>query len=149
MRSEALGIFGLSLCCAGVYGEGAMPLLSLSLEIDRGFGELFAHADRDDVPSFKLDFPSSSPKHDFAKMNVLLLLSLLFFIPLVLLAVFLALSSCMGDSFRASVAGIPVTFRGASFGRQYTRGFGSGAGSAGWEQIEMEDMLGEDSEEED
>ena len=36
--------------------------------------------------------------------------------------------------------------RHASFGRHYTRGFGSGASSAGWEQIEMEDMLGEDSD---
>lgn len=81
-------------------------------------------------------------------MNVLILLGLLFFLPLLLWLVFLALSSCMGDRFRARVAGIPVTFnpRHATFGRQYTRGFGSGAGSAGWEQIEMEDMLGEDSE---
>jgi hypothetical protein len=86
-----------------------------------------------------------------AKMNVLILLGLLFFLPLLLWLVFLALSSCMGDRFRARVAGIPVTFnpRHATFGRQYTRGFGSGAGSAGWEQIEMEDMLGEDSEDED
>ena len=93
--------------------------------------------------------PSSFLTHQFAKMNVLVLLSLLFFIPLIFWLVFLALSSCMGDQFRARVAGIPVTFnpRHASFGRQYTRGFGSGAGSAGWEQIEMEDMLGEDSEE--
>jgi hypothetical protein len=86
-----------------------------------------------------------------AKMNVLVLLSLLFFIPLLFWVVFLALSSCMGDQFRARVAGIPVTFnpRHATFGRQYTRGLGSGAGNGGWEQIEMEDMLGEDSEEED
>ena len=78
-------------------------------------------------------------------MNVLVLLSLLFFIPLLFWLVFLALSSCMGDQFRARVAGIPVTFnpRHASFGRQYTRGFGSGAGSAGWEQIEMEDLMDE------
>ena len=88
-----------------------------------------------------------SLKHHVTKMNVWVLLSLLFFIPILLLLVFLALSSCMGDSFRASVAGIPVTFRHASFGRQYTRGFGSGTASGGWEQIEMEDMMGEDSEE--
>ncbi|CAN9307038.1 unnamed protein product [Alternaria alternata] len=60
-------------------------------------------------------------------MNVLLLLSLLLFIPF---------------------AGVTFNPRNASFGRNYTRGFGSGAGSAGWEQIEMEDMLGEDSDSE-
>jgi hypothetical protein len=81
-------------------------------------------------------------------MNVLVLLGLIFFVPFLFWLVFLAMSSCMGDSFRASIAGIPVTFnpRHSTFGRQYTRAFGSGAGSAGWEQIEMEDMLGEDSD---
>lgn len=83
-------------------------------------------------------------------MNVLILLTLIFFVPLLLWIVFLALSSCMGDQFRASISGIPVTFnpRNARFGRNYGRSFGSGAGSTGWEQIEMEDMLGEDSEDE-
>jgi hypothetical protein len=107
------------------------------------------HTDCDDVQGLTREHaPSSFHQHHVAKMNVLLLLSLLFFIPIGLLVVFLALSSCMGDSFRASLAGIPVTFnpRNATFGRQYTRGFGSGAGSAGWEQIEMEDMMGEDSD---
>jgi hypothetical protein len=82
-------------------------------------------------------------------MNVLIIVFLLFFIPLFFWLVFLALSSCMGDQFRASISGIPVTFnpRHARFGRNYARGFGSGAASAGWEQIEMEDMLGDDSEE--
>ena len=79
-------------------------------------------------------------------MNVLALLSLLLFIPFLLFLAFLAASSCMGDGFRARVAGVTFNPRNASFGRNYTRGFGSGAGSAGWEQIEMEDMLGEDSE---
>jgi hypothetical protein len=83
-----------------------------------------------------------------AKMNVLILLVLIFLVPFIFWLVFLAMSSCMGDSFRASIAGIPVTFnpRHSTFGRQYTRAFGSGAGSAGWEQIEMEDMMGEDSD---
>jgi hypothetical protein len=95
--------------------------------------------------------PASYHQHHVAKMNVLILLSLLFFVPFLFWLVFLALSSCMGDGFRARVAGIPVTWnpRNATFGRHYTRGLGSGAGSAGWEQIEMEDMLGEDSEDED
>jgi hypothetical protein len=85
-----------------------------------------------------------------ATMNLLVLLSLLLFIPIIFWLVFLALSSCMGDQFRASVSGIPVTWnpRNAVYGRNYRRGFGSGAGSAGWEQIEMEDMLGEDSDDE-
>jgi hypothetical protein len=83
-----------------------------------------------------------------AKMNVLILLVLIFLVPFIFWLVFLAMSSCMGDSFRASIAGIPVTLnpRHSTFGRQYTRAFGSGAGSAGWEQIEMEDMMGEDSD---
>lgn len=79
-------------------------------------------------------------------MNILVLLSLLLFIPLLLFLAFLAASSCMGDRFRARVSGMTFNPRHASFGRNYTRGFGSGASSAGWEQIEMEDMLGEDSE---
>lgn len=82
-------------------------------------------------------------------MNVLVLLSLLFFIPFLFFLAFLAASSCMGDGFRARVSGITINPRHASFGRTYTRGMGSGAGSGGWEQIEMEDMLGNDSEEDD
>lgn len=127
-----------------------MPLPSLLLKIARGDRIIVVTYRGDGVQGLTCDHaPSSFQQHHTAKMNVLVLLSLLFFIPLLFWLVFLALSSCMGDQFRARVAGIPVTFnpRHASFGRQYTRGFGSGAGSAGWEQIEMEDMLGEDSEE--
>ncbi len=54
---------------------------------------------------------------------------------------YLALSSCMGDSFRASISGVSLYPRNASFGRTYARAIGSGAGQAGWEQIEMQDML--------
>lgn len=80
-------------------------------------------------------------------MGALVLLSFLFIIPFILFLVYLGLSSCMGDRFRARVSGITFNPRHASFGRNYRRGMGSGAGSAGWEQIEMEDMMGEDSEE--
>ncbi|KAH9882076.1 hypothetical protein J1614_001248 [Plenodomus biglobosus] len=80
-------------------------------------------------------------------MHILLLLSLLLFVPFLFFLAFLAASSCMGDGFRTRFAGMTFNPRHASFGRNYTRGFGSGASSAGWEQIEMEDMLGEDSEE--
>lgn len=82
-------------------------------------------------------------------MNVLVLLSLLLFIPFLLFLVFLALSSCLGDRFRARVSGFTLNPRHTSFGRNYGRGLGSGAGQAGWEQIEMEDMLGSDSESDD
>lgn len=79
-------------------------------------------------------------------MNIFVIISSLFFISLLFFAAFLAASSCMGDGFRARIAGVTFNPRNASFGRNYRRGFGSGAGSAGWEQIEMEDMLGEDSD---
>lgn len=81
-------------------------------------------------------------------MNVLLLLSLLLFVPFLFFLAYLALSSCLGDRFRANLRGVTFNPRHASFGRNYARGFGSGAGSAGWEQIEMEDMMGEDTESE-
>ncbi|KAF2873446.1 hypothetical protein BDV95DRAFT_489508 [Massariosphaeria phaeospora] len=79
-------------------------------------------------------------------MNVLLLLSLVLFFPLCLFVAFLAVSSCLGDSFRARVSGISFNPRHAVYGRNYARGLGSGAATGGWEQIEMEDMLGKDSE---
>ena len=81
-------------------------------------------------------------------MNIWLLLTLLFFIPLLLFTVFLALSSCLGDGFRATISNISVNPRHGSYGRRYARSLGSGAGQGGWEQIEMEDMLGDDTDEE-
>ncbi|OCL15280.1 hypothetical protein AOQ84DRAFT_279300 [Glonium stellatum] len=81
-------------------------------------------------------------------MNVLLLLGLLLFLPLLLFVAYLALSSCLGDNFRARFSGITIHSRHASFGRSYARSMGSGAGQAGWEQIEMEDMLGREEDEE-
>jgi hypothetical protein len=74
-------------------------------------------------------------------MNVLVLLSLLFFIPFLFFLAYLALSSCLGDGFRARVSGITINPRYASFGRSYGRNVGAGVG--GWEQIEMQDMLRE------
>lgn len=82
-------------------------------------------------------------------MNVLLLLSLLLFFPFLLFLGFLAISSCMGDRFRARVSGISFNPRITTFGRNYGRGLGSGSGAGGWEQIEMEDMLGPDTDSED
>lgn len=70
-------------------------------------------------------------------MNVVLLLLLLFFIPLSLLLAWFAVSSCLGDDIRAQWSGrthtTPVTY-----GRSYAHAMG---GQAGWEQIEMQDML--------
>lgn len=86
---------------------------------------------------------------DTITMNILVLLSLLLFIPFIFFLVFLALSSCMGDGFRARISGLSINPRHGLYGRGYARGLGSGAGSAGWEQIEMEDMMGEDSDDDD
>jgi hypothetical protein len=76
------------------------------------------------------------------RMNVLILLSLLFFVPFLCFLAYLAASSCMGDGLRARVGGM-------TFNRSYGRGLRGGSSAGGWEQIEMEDMLGEDTEDED
>ncbi|EKG13504.1 Glutamine amidotransferase type 1 [Macrophomina phaseolina MS6] len=83
-------------------------------------------------------------------MDIWIILGLIFFLPLVLFIAWMALSSCLGDSFRASIAGVSLNPRHADFGRSYARGLGSGTGQAGWEQIEMEEMLDnvEDSDDE-
>jgi len=81
-------------------------------------------------------------------MNVILLLILLLGVPFLFFLAFLALSSCLGNDFRARVAGITFNPRHASYGRSYARGLRGGVGSGGWEQIEMEDMLGEDTDDE-
>jgi hypothetical protein len=75
-------------------------------------------------------------------MNVLILLGLLFFVPFLFFLAYLAASSCMGDGLRARVGGM-------TFNRSYGRGLRGGSSAGGWEQIEMEDMLGEDTEDED
>jgi hypothetical protein len=77
-------------------------------------------------------------------MNVLILLSLLFLLPFLFFLVFLALSSCLGDRFRARISGITFNPRYASFGRSYGRTVGGGIG--GWEQIEMQDILRQEDE---
>jgi hypothetical protein len=82
-------------------------------------------------------------------MNIWILLGLICFLPLALLAAWLILSTCMGDSFRARVAGVPVNVRQANYGKTYARNlpnFGSGLNQGGFEQIELENMM--DPEEE-
>lgn len=96
-----------------------------------------------------LPVTTSNAQYRAFTMNVFVLLTLLLIIPFIFFLIFLALSSCMGDGFRARVAGMSVNPRHGSYGRGYARGLGSGAGSAGWEQIEMEDMMGEDSADDD
>ncbi|KAL2006260.1 hypothetical protein VTN00DRAFT_9914 [Thermoascus crustaceus] len=75
-------------------------------------------------------------------MNFLLLLGLVFFAPLVLFVAFLALSSCLGDSFRARLAGFAVRPRIDAYDRNYLRTM-TNSGSAMSEQIELENMLRE------
>ena len=81
-------------------------------------------------------------------MNVIVLLVLLLGVPFIFFLVFLALSSCLGNDFRARVAGITFNPRHASFGNSYGRGLQGGAGTGGWEGIEMDELLRDDSEDE-
>ncbi|KAJ9623289.1 hypothetical protein H2203_006229 [Taxawa tesnikishii (nom. ined.)] len=74
-------------------------------------------------------------------MNIILLLVVLFLIPLFLLLAWFAFSSCLGDDIRAHFAGTNLNPRHATYGQHYARTMGSGAGQAGWEQIEMEDVV--------
>ncbi|KAG8627970.1 hypothetical protein KVT40_003843 [Elsinoe batatas] len=74
-------------------------------------------------------------------MHVSVLLGLLLGLPVILLIAWCALSSCLGDSFRAQFGGVTINSRMGSYGRSYARHMTSGAGQGGWEQIEMEDMM--------
>lgn len=73
-------------------------------------------------------------------MNTFLLLMVGLALFLVLVLALFALSSCLGDEIRAAWRGrqrlAPTTF-----GLQYARSMGHGGNQAGWEQIEMEDLL--------
>lgn len=74
-------------------------------------------------------------------MNIFLLLGLIFFLPLALLVGWLIFSTCMGDSVRARVAGVPLNARHATYGKTYLRNLGSAVNQGGFEQIEMENMM--------
>ena len=73
-------------------------------------------------------------------MNVFLLLMVGLATFLLLILAFFALSSCLGDEIRAAWSGreryVPTTF-----GQQYARSMNHGGNQAGWEQIEMEDLM--------
>ncbi|KAK4900092.1 hypothetical protein LTR27_002855 [Elasticomyces elasticus] len=72
--------------------------------------------------------------------RVLLVLLLCF---LILVLVFFALSSCLGDEIRAAWSGRSTSVVPTTYGMQYARMMGQSGQHAGWEQIEMEDMLDE------
>lgn len=81
------------------------------------------------------------PNNCTLKMNIFIILGLILFLPLLLFAAYLLLSSCLGDSFRARISGVPVNIRQTTYGQTYARNIGSATGQGGWEQIEMEDMM--------
>jgi hypothetical protein len=73
--------------------------------------------------------------------SILIILCVCF---VILLIVWFAISSCLGDEIRAHLSGrsrrrIPTTF-----GLQYAQIMGQSGSTAGWEQIEMQDMLDSD-----
>lgn len=101
---------------------------------------------------------SPTPADPLGDMGVFWLLTLLFFVPLVfflglfactatnttkaadLWVAFLALSSCLGDGFRARVSGFSLNPRHGSYDHTYFRTMTNpGPGSS--EHIEMETML--------
>lgn len=75
-------------------------------------------------------------------MDLFIIFLISFISFMVILAVFWALSSCLGDEVRAHWAGrSSATSVPTTFGLQYARIMGNSANQAGWEQIEMEDMM--------
>ena len=59
----------------------------------------------------------------------------------IVLLVFFAISSCLGDDIRAHFSGRRREVIPTTFGLQYAQMMGQGGASAGWEQIEMQDMI--------
>ncbi|KAH8794992.1 hypothetical protein F5882DRAFT_40138 [Hyaloscypha sp. PMI_1271] len=75
-------------------------------------------------------------------MASLWLLALLITVPLVLFIAWLIVSSCLGDNFRLTFSNVSINPRQALFDRNYLRTVTS-SGHGTWNQIEMEDMLGD------
>ncbi|OQV04207.1 hypothetical protein CLAIMM_09123 [Cladophialophora immunda] len=73
-------------------------------------------------------------------MGILALLSLLLFVPLLFFIAFLALSSCLGERFRARVSGFTINSRHGSYDRTYFRTM-TNPGPSSSEHIELETML--------
>lgn len=75
-------------------------------------------------------------------MTTFSLLLIALFTFLVLVLAFFALSSCLGDEFRALFSNASRTRQApTTWGLQYARSMASTHGHAGWEQIEMADMV--------
>ena len=74
-------------------------------------------------------------------MDGLLLLIIVCSVVLALFVVYLILSSCMGDRFRARISGAGMDINSGSYEKAYARNFASALQHGGWEQIEMQDML--------
>ena len=90
----------------------------------------------------RLDYIHNTTNNIFSTMNTFLLLMVGLASFLLLVLALFALSSCLGDEIRAAWSGreryVPTTF-----GQQYARSMGHGGNQAGWEQIEMEDLMDE------
>ncbi|MCJ1251847.1 hypothetical protein MMC30_009085 [Trapelia coarctata] len=74
-------------------------------------------------------------------MHIFLALTLLVFPLLALFIAYLALSSCLGDSFRARIAGFPINPRRAVYDQNYLRTMTNPSTMS--EQIELQDILHE------
>jgi hypothetical protein len=74
-------------------------------------------------------------------MNSFLLLMIVLFSFAVLILAFFALSSCLGDELRAAWSGRSTSAMPTTYSLQYARMMSQSHGHAGWEQIEMQDML--------
>ena len=79
-------------------------------------------------------------------MNTFLLLVVVLLSFLILLLAFFALSSCLGDDIRAAWSGRQSGSIPTTFGLQYARMMGHSSGQAGWEQIEMQNMLDDEDD---
>lgn len=64
----------------------------------------------------------------------------------ILMLVFFALSSCLGDGIRGRSSSRASRMAPTTFGQQYARLMSHGGNQAGWEQIEMEEMLDKSNE---
>lgn len=76
-----------------------------------------------------------------ATMNSFLVLMILLLCFLMLILAWFAISSCLGDEIRAAFSSRRRNFVPTTYGQQYARMMGHGGNQAGWEQIEMEDMI--------
>lgn len=76
-------------------------------------------------------------RHDMNTFSALTIALIAF---VILLLVFWALSSCLGDEIRAHLSGGRTT-QPTTYGLQYARMMDNGGMSSGWEHIEMDDMM--------